>query len=106
MGAKMYYDVCEDVTDTFCDICRAKFKIVETKYAACQKTEILSLPSTKSSTKMAQASDDPAKKKPMQLSASISTCWLTDPFIGHLEVGDVITLTAFYFMSPRQQLFN
>ena len=46
MGQKMYYDICEDVKDTYCDICSAKFAVVETKYASCQKTEILALPST------------------------------------------------------------
>lgn len=37
---------------------------------------------------------------------SISTCWLVEPFINTLEVGDVINLTAFYYMSPQQQLVN
>ena len=45
MGQKMYYDICEDVKDSYCDICSAKFTVVETKFAACQKTEILALPS-------------------------------------------------------------
>jgi len=93
MGQKMYYDICEDVKDTYCDICHAKFAVVDTKYAPCQKTEILALPST-------STSDGQGKSKPLQLNASISTCWLVDPFIGHLEVGDVVNLTAFYYMSP------
>ena len=44
MGQSMYYDICSDVKDTYCDICSAKFIVVDTKYAACQKTEILALP--------------------------------------------------------------
>jgi len=36
----------------------------------------------------------------LQLSAAISTCWLVDPFIGMVQVGDVINLTAFYYMCP------
>ena len=95
MGQKMYYDICEDVQDSYCDICHAKFTVVDTKYAACQKAEILALPT--------QAAENTrvGKSKPIQLSASISTCWLVDPFINHLEVGDVISLTAFYYMSPQ-----
>lgn len=96
MGQKMYYDVCEDVKDTFCDICHAKFQVVDTKFASCQKAEILALPTTDPS----EGAQTSGKVKPMQLTASISTCWLVDPFIGHLEVGDVINLTAFYYMSP------
>ena len=29
-----------------------------------------------------------------------------EPFINTLEVGDVINLTAFYYMSPQQQVVN
>ena len=100
MGQKMYYDIYEDVKDTYCDICSAKFTVVETKYAACQKVEILALPAE------SQNKGYGGKAKPLQLSSSISTCWLVDPFIGHLEVGDVINLTAFYYMSPQQSIVN
>ena len=44
MGQSMYYDVCEDVKDTYCEVCSMKFTVVDTKYAPCQKTEILALP--------------------------------------------------------------
>ena len=101
----MYYEVCEDVQDTFCDICHAKFTVVDTKYAACQKAEILALPTTEAN-ESNQEGRKLGKSKPIQLSASISTCWLVDPFIGHLEVGDVISLTAFYYMSPQQSIVN
>jgi hypothetical protein len=39
----------------------------------------------------------------VNLSQSISTCWLIDPFINRVEVGDMISLTAFYFMTPVQK---
>ena len=101
----MYYDICEDVKDTYCRVCRTKFNVVDTKYAACQKAEILTLPSgDKSQSNFGH--NHHQKTKPLQLSASISTCWLTDPFIGHLEVGDVITLTAFCYMSPQQAVIK
>ena len=50
MGKSMYYDVCDDNTDTFCDICHSKFTVIDSKYAPCQKVEILALP-TKNNTK-------------------------------------------------------
>lgn len=105
MGQRMYYDVCEDVQDTYCDICHAKFTVVDTKYAACQKAEILALPTVETDGSSGE-NRRPGKSKPIQLSASISTCWLVDPFISHLEVGDVISLTAFYYMSPQQSIVN
>ena len=79
--------------------------MVDTKYAACQKAEILALPTTEAR-EINQESNRLGKSKPIQLSASISTCWLVDPFISHLEVGDVISLTAFYYMSPQQSIVN
>lgn len=94
MGQKMYYEICEDVKDTYCDICGMKFTVVDTKFAPCQKTEIMALPSV-------TPARTSGKSRPLQLSASISTCWLVEPFISHLEVGDVINLTAFYYMSPQ-----
>ena len=45
-------------------------------------------------------------KTTLQLSSNISTCWLVEPFIGMVEVGDVINLTAFYYMCPQQQIVN
>lgn len=92
MGKSMYYDICDENTDTFCDICHSKFTVVDSKYAPCQKVEILALPT--------QSNNFNIKVKPMQLQSSISTCWLAEPFISTLEVGDVVNLTAFYYMSP------
>ena len=43
MGKSLYYDVCEDVKDTFCQMCNSKFQVVDTKFASCQKAEILAL---------------------------------------------------------------
>lgn len=83
-------------------MCHTKYTVVDTKYAACQKAEILALPTASDLAGSACG----GKQKPIQLSASISTCWLVDPFINHLEVGDVISLTAFYYMSPQQSIIN
>ena len=93
LGKSMYYEVCDDNTDTYCDICHSKFTVVDSKYAPCQKVEILALPTKNNRVK---------EVKPVQLRSSISTCWLVEPFINSLEVGDVINLTAFYYMNPQQ----
>ena len=43
LGKSLYYEVCEENKDTFCDICQTKFTVVDQKYAPCQKAEILAL---------------------------------------------------------------
>ena len=95
MGKSLYYDICEDVKDTFCAVCQAKYTVIDTKYAPCQKIEVLALSNGKEIN-----GGDKNSVKPLQLNASISTCWLVDPFINMVDVGDVINLTAFYYMSP------
>ena len=35
MGKSLYYEVCEDKKDTFCDLCYTKFTVVDKKYAPC-----------------------------------------------------------------------
>jgi len=42
----------------------------------------------------------------VDLTRQTQTCWLIDPFLGSVAVGDVINLTAFYYMSPQQQIMN
>ena len=34
------------------------------------------------------------------LSTNISTLWLIEPFVNQLEIGDVVNLTAYYYMTP------
>jgi len=94
MGKSLYYEVSDDAKDTFCNFCNCKYAVTDTKYAPCQKVEVLSLDSTG------------GKRQTVSLSDNISDCWLIDPFIGMVEVGEVINLTAFYYMCPRQQIVN
>lgn len=56
----------------------------EQKFAQCQKAEVLALA---------------GKAKLVNLNNSISTLWLIEPFVGSLEIGDVINFTGYYFMS-------
>jgi hypothetical protein len=39
-------------------------------------------------------------RKVITLNSNISTLWLIEPFVNLLEIGDVISLTAYYFMCP------
>ena len=43
-------------------------------------------------------------KQIISLSTNISTLWLIEPFVNQIEIGDVINLTAYYFMCPQQQI--
>ena len=43
LGNSLYYDVFDDFEDTHCALCNCKYTVVETKFARCQKTQIVSL---------------------------------------------------------------
>lgn len=81
--------------DSFCDTCNAKYKIAKQDYAACQQIEILEYGKTESH-----------KKNIISLRSNISTCWLVDPFINAVNVGDMICLTAFYFLTSEPKIVN
>ena len=42
----------------------------------------------------------------VNLRSNISPCWLMDPFVGTVNVGDMICLTAFYFLTSQQKIVN
>lgn len=85
-GKNLYYSVMgEGEGDTFCQFCNEKYKTIKKTFCPCQKIEIL---------------DYGQGNSLLNLSQSISACWLIDPFINRVEVGDMICLTAFYFMTP------
>ena len=92
LGTSLYYDVFDDFEDTHCWLCNCKYSVAETKFARCQKTQIVALL--------------PYVKGVVDLTRQTQTCWLIDPFMGSVAVGDVINLTAFYYMSPQQQMVN
>lgn len=102
-GKNLYYNVVGDKTgpqgndnkymETYCQYCNEKYRIVKQNYAPCQKIEILDFGET-------------GTNKLISLSSNISTCWLIDPFLNQVEVGDMICLTAFYFMTPQQKFVN
>jgi hypothetical protein len=91
MGKNLYYDVLEESKDSFCTHCNSKYLVTDSKFAPCQKIEILSI-----------SQQQHASQQPLNLCDSIATCWLVDPFINMAAVGDVINLTAYYFLSPAQ----
>lgn len=80
---------------TFCEFCNEKYRTVLSKYAPCQKIEILDF-----------GEDTQKKRTLINLSQNISACWLIEPFINSVEVGDMICLTAFYFMTPQQKFLD
>lgn len=101
-GAKgnLYYDVfgqeSEKAPETVCVYCNQRYRVKLEKYAPCQMIEILDF------------GDGVYNKKRqlMTLSSNISRCWLIEPFINQVEVGDMICLTAFYFMTPQQRMVD
>jgi len=40
------------------------------------------------------------KRQLINLSTNIATLWLIEPFVNQLEIGDVVNLTAYYYMNP------
>ena len=44
------------------------------------------------------------RKSLVNLSSHISTLWLIEPFINQLEIGEVVNMTAYYFMCPQQAI--
>lgn len=43
MGKSLYYSVNEETQDTLCQYCNTKYIVSDTKYAPCQKIEVLAL---------------------------------------------------------------
>jgi hypothetical protein len=84
LGQSLYYDVFDDFADTFCELCNKKYTIVETRFQRCQRIELIEL----------------KPKLTLDLQTQTSTCWLIDPFIQSVVIGDIINLTAFYYMCP------
>ena len=80
--------------ETFCQYCNEKYRVVKQNYAPCQKIEILDF------------GEDLSSRNIISLSSNISTCWLIEPFLNQVEVGDMICLTAFYYMTPQQKFVN
>jgi hypothetical protein len=79
--------------DSFCEFCNSKYRVASEKYSTCQKIEILDF-------------GGDLKRQIINLSSNISQCWLIDPFINQVEVGDMISLTAFYYMTPKQKFVD
>jgi hypothetical protein len=92
MGKNSYYETVTDENDRFCEDCKAKYVVKDQKYAPCQKCEVLPLGQSLRAT---------GKSHLINLTQSISTLWLIDPFVNYLEIGDVVNMTAYYFMTPH-----
>jgi len=86
--------VSEHDEDSFCDFCHTKYNVIKQNYAPCQKIEILDFGAPEN------------HKNMVSLRSNISSCWLIDPFINTANVGDMICLTAFYFLTPQQKFVN
>jgi hypothetical protein len=98
----LYYDVvgAGGPTDgkggeTYCNYCHEKYRVKIEKFAPCQMIEILDF-----------GGDLQKKRHVFSLSSSISQCWLVEPFINQVEAGDMICLTAFYYMTPQQKMVD
>lgn len=89
MGKHLYYDTIDQENERTCDECKTRYLVKNQRYAPCQKAEILSL--TRQS----------GKRQLINLQTNISTLWLIEPFVNQLEIGDVINLTAYYYMNPQ-----
>jgi hypothetical protein len=89
LGKHLYYETIDEKNEFHCDHCKARYVVKGQRYAPCQKAEVLPLS---------------GGRKVITLNSNISTLWLIEPFVNLLEIGDVISLTAYYFMCPQQQI--
>jgi len=74
--------------------------VIKENFSHCKKIEILEFP------ELYDNKSCKSKINIINLSGSISCCWLLDPFIDKVDVGDMICLTAFYFLMPNQKMIN
>jgi hypothetical protein len=89
LGKHLYYDTIDENNEVFCDNCKTRYIVKNQKYAPCQKAEVLALTSGKD------------RRSIINLSSNISTLWLIEPFVNLIEIGDVINLTAYYYMCAQ-----
>ncbi len=92
LGKHLYYDTVDDNNEVHCEKCQTRYTVKNQKYAPCQKAEVLAL------------DHENSRKSVISLASNISTLWLIEPFVNSLEIGDVVNLTAYYFMCPQQQI--
>jgi len=89
LGKHLYYETVDETNEVFCDFCKVKYSSQSERYAPCQKVEVLAL-----------TTNNYKQKSLINLASNISTLWLMEPFVNQLEIGDVVNLTAYYFMCP------
>jgi hypothetical protein len=91
----LFYDLGGEAF-TFCPYCNTKYADIDSKHAACQKVEVLQI--------VPENSGD--RSSEIHLAKNVLTCWLVEPFIGCLSVGDMVNLTGYFYLTPKQKIVN